>query len=83
MQGAKWVIQIEPNNRYYVKILTLFKQYSLQAFSVETLIFLLNNLPCHEIVIIPRTKIPKSFESFLKEAEKMKIPWQVWRKREK
>ena len=78
MQGVRWVIQIEPNNRYYIKILTPLKQYPLQVFSIETLIFLLNNLPCSEIVVIPKAKIPKSFEGFIKEAEKLgiKIFWE-------
>lgn len=78
MQWAKWIIQIEPNNRYYLKIFTPLEQFSLQAFSAKALTFLLKNIPCSEITVIPKGKIPGAFENFLKEAEKMgiRITWE-------
>ena len=83
---TKWIIQIHPNNRYYLKIFTplkqhsllKLKQYSLQTFSIDALKLLLNHIPCGEIVVIPNVKVPDKFRELIKEAEKkgIKISWE-------
>lgn len=60
------------SNRYHISFLSEFKTYSLQTTAIDTVLFLIEHIPCEEILLeIPKSKQNASkIQVLLKELEK-------------